>query len=62
VTYSTVVSEAKGLTRKTADQKGIATWAWTVGSNTQTGTWPIEVTCTAGERVGIKTVDFAVVP
>ena len=39
---------------------GVATWKWTVGSNTETGTWPIEVTCTAAGRTGTQTVDFAV--
>jgi hypothetical protein len=60
VTYSTVVSEAKGLTTKSADATGVASWKWTVGSNTETGTWPIEVTCTAGARSGTVSVDFTV--
>jgi hypothetical protein len=55
VTYSTVVSEAKGLSAKSADLNGVATWTWTVGSNTETGTWPIEVTCVSDGRSGTAT-------
>jgi len=60
VTYSTVESEAKGLSPKTADTTGAATWKWTVGSNTEIGTWPIEVTCRSDGRSGTASKDFAV--
>jgi len=62
VTYSTVVSQAQGLSPKSADTTGVATWKWIVGSNTAPGTWPIEVTCTADGRTGTTTVDFTVTP
>ena len=62
VTYSTVESQAKGLSTRSADTNGVATWTWTVGSNTEPGTWPIEVTCTSDGHTGTKTVEFTVKP
>jgi micrococcal nuclease len=43
--YKSGPSTAQGLGPKTTDSSGNATWSWTVGTNTTTGSWPIEVRC-----------------
>jgi hypothetical protein len=45
VTYKSGPSTAAGLTPRSADVGGAATWSWTVGANTTPGDWPIDVTC-----------------
>jgi cell division septation protein DedD len=45
VTYKSGPSTAAGLTPRSADGGGAATWSWTVGANTTPGDWPIDVTC-----------------
>ena len=45
VTYKSGPSGASGLEPKAADASGRVTWSWTVGSNTSTGDWPIDVRC-----------------
>jgi micrococcal nuclease len=45
VRYKSGPSTAQGLGPKTTDSSGNATWSWTVGTNTTTGSWPIEVRC-----------------
>ena len=42
VYYSTTRSRAHGLGAKTAKT---ITWTWTVGSNTNPGTWPVKIDC-----------------
>ena len=48
VRYKSGPSKARGLVPKTADNRGIVTWTWRVGTGTTPGRWPIIVTCSAG--------------
>ncbi len=45
VKYNNMLAKDSGLAPKAADEFGVATWAWTVASNTPTGKWPVEVLC-----------------
>ncbi len=38
-------SKAKSLNAQRADDKGVATWNWQVGKNTEAGDWPVSVDC-----------------
>jgi hypothetical protein len=60
VTYDSGPSEATGLDPKTADGAGKVTWSWTVGGTTAKGTYPIDITCFKGERLGSLTLSFKV--
>ena len=60
VTYDSGPSEAAGLDPKTADGAGKVTWSWTVGGTTAKGTYPIDITCFKGERLGSLTLEFKV--
>ena len=60
VTYDSGPSEAAGLEPKTADGAGTVTWSWTVGGTTAKGTYPIDITCFKGERLGSLTLTFKV--
>ena len=53
VTYKSGPSSAQGLTAKTSDTSGAVSWTWNIGSNTTSGTWPIDVTC--GGAIGHAT-------
>ena len=39
------VSKDTGLTPKVADEFGVASWTWTVTTDTRPGAWPVEITC-----------------
>lgn len=60
VTYDSGPSEAAGLDPKTADGAGTVSWSWTVGGTTAKGTYPIDITCFKGERLGSLTLEFKV--
>ena len=60
VQYDSGSATASGLGPKRAGGDGAVTWNWMVGSNTHTGTYPIEVSCKDGQREGSKTTHFAV--
>ncbi len=60
VTYKSGPSRAKGLDPKTANQDGIVSWAWIVGTRTTPGAWPIMVTCSAGGRQTTLETSFVV--
>ncbi len=49
VVYKSGPSSAQGLGPKTADGSGAVSWTWTVGSRTTPGSWPVTVTCSAGD-------------
>jgi hypothetical protein len=49
VVYKSGPSSAQGLGPKTADGSGAVSWTWTVGSRTTRGSWPVTVTCSAGD-------------
>lgn len=48
VGYASGSSHAAGLEPKNAGASGSVSWTWTIGANTQLGTWPIAVTCSTG--------------
>ena len=50
VVYDTTVSRAEGLGAKTGTK---ITWSWRVGSTTNSGRWPITVSC--GKSGSLKT-------
>ena len=60
VTYDSGPSEAAGLDPKRADDAGRVTWSWTVDGTTAKGTYPIDITCFKGERLGSLTLEFKV--
>src|SRR5689334_10995980 len=48
--YKEVLSTDPGLVDKTADEYGMADWSWFVEDTVPEGKWPVEVTCTFGEK------------
>lgn len=60
VTYNNVVSKDSGLTTKTADDYGSASWTWTVNNSIPIGTWPVKVTCTYNKQSGVLIADLKV--
>jgi micrococcal nuclease len=60
VSYDSGPSQASGLGTQTADASGKVSWSWTVGRNTKTGEWPIEIACFKGERDGTLSTSFRV--
>jgi len=60
VTYDSGPSEAAGLDPMTADGAGKVTWSWTVDVTTAKGTYPIDITCFKGERLGALSLEFKV--
>ncbi len=60
VTYKSGPSQAQGLDPKTADNEGIVSWAWIVGTRTTPGEWPIRVTCSAGSEQSTLETLFSV--
>ena len=45
VIYKSGPSGAQGLEDKQADNSGLVSWSWKVGSNTALGAWPVNITC-----------------
>jgi len=60
VTYKSGPSQAQGLDPKTADNNGIVSWAWIVGTRTTPGEWPIRVTCSTGSKQATSETSFLV--
>jgi hypothetical protein len=60
VLYPGGPSSAKGLEPKKADKKGLIVWKWTVASTIKKGTWPVEVSCSVGDRTGDVAMSFTV--
>jgi hypothetical protein len=60
VTYDTGPSEDAGLGPKTADGEGRVSWSWTVDTTAAKGTYPIDITCFKGERLGSLALTFKV--
>jgi hypothetical protein len=52
VLYPDGPSSARGLDPTKADKNGVIVWKWTVASSVKKGTWPVDVSCTAGDRTG----------
>jgi hypothetical protein len=60
VLYPDGPSSAKGLDPAKADKKGTIVWKWTVASTVRKGTWPINVSCSIGDRTGEAATNFTV--
>lgn len=52
VEYDKKPSTDGGLVPKSADEYGVATWAWTVEQGRPAGTWPVDVTCARDGKSG----------
>jgi hypothetical protein len=61
VKYNSGSSTAAGLSPKTANSSGNVTWSWRVGSRTASGTYPIFIECSKGDRSGSLELQFKVV-
>lgn len=55
VEYNKVKSTDTGLVQKKADEYGVVSWSWTVGTATPEGSWPVVVTCAHGSQSGTVT-------
>jgi len=60
VLYADGPSSAKGLEPARADKKGSIMWKWIVSSSEKKGTWPIDVSCSVGDRTGDVETKFTV--
>lgn len=60
VTYSSGKSKASGLERKKANSKGKVSWTWTVGSNTKTGKYPVDISCKKDGAEGVNSTKIKV--
>jgi len=60
VLYPDGPSSARGLDPAKADKKGVIVWKWTVASSVKKGTWPIDVSCSIGDRTGDAETSFTV--
>jgi len=60
VLYPDGPSSAKGLDPAKADKNGSIVWKWTVASSVKKGTWPIDVSCSVGDRTGDTETHFTV--
>lgn len=61
VVYNNVASTDSGLTKKVADEYGMATWTWTVENSVPLGTWPAKVTCALNGLSAVTQADLQVV-
>lgn len=60
VTYGAVAAKDSGLTKKTADEYGMVTWAWTIDDSAPLGTWPVKVTCAYNGKTAVVQGDLVV--
>jgi hypothetical protein len=60
VTYNKIPSTDSGLVAKTADEFGMVSWTWTVGTSIPHGTWPAIVTCIYNHRSAVVQGDVVV--
>lgn len=60
VEYNKIPSKDSGLVAKTTDEFGMVTWAWTVEPSVPLGKWPVDVTCTLGEKSGFVRGDLVI--
>ncbi len=61
VEYNKVKSTDSGLVAKVADEYGMVDWTWTVDASAPKGKWPVDVTCSRGEKSGMVRGDLEVV-
>jgi hypothetical protein len=60
VVYNNIPSKDAGLTPKTADEYGLASWSWTVESTVPVGKWPVTVTCEWNKKIAVVIGDLIV--
>jgi micrococcal nuclease len=60
VEYKSGPSHAQGLYEHNADASGSIGWTWFVGTNTTSGTWPINVSCSLNGQSASRSTSFAV--
>lgn len=60
VEYNKVASKDPGLIAKTSDEYGMVRWSWYVEDAVPEGKWPVDVTCTYGEKSGMVRGDLVV--
>jgi len=60
VVYNNAPSTDSGLAPKTADEYGVVSWSWTVGSSVPVGSWPVRVTCAYHGRTGVVQANLEV--
>jgi len=58
--YNNVPSKDAGLSPKTADEYGLASWSWTVESTVPVGKWPVTVTCEWNKKIAVVIGDLIV--
>jgi hypothetical protein len=58
--YNNVPAQDSGLVAKSADEYGVASWAWTVAPSAPKGTWPVEVTCKNKKNSAVVKADLVV--
>jgi len=62
VEYNEVKAEDSGLTKKIADEFGVASWSWTVDDQAPNGTWPVTITCKNAKNSGVVKGSLKVAP
>jgi len=62
VEYDKKPSTDGGLVPKSADEYGVATWAWTVESGRPAGKWPVDITCARDGKSGYVRGDLVIEP
>lgn len=60
VVYDKTASTDSGLTGKTADDFGSASWTWTVDATAPLGKWPVTVTCLRNKLSAVVVGDLVV--
>ena len=60
VEYNKIASTDSGLIAKKTDEFGVVTWAWTLGTTTPEGKWPVTVTCEYNKKTAIVVSDIVV--
>ncbi len=60
VVYSDKASTDSGLVTKIADDYGVVSWTWTVGTDVPVGTWPVKVTCAYHTQTAVVQADLVV--
>jgi hypothetical protein len=58
--YNNIPSKDAGLSPKTADEYGLASWSWTVESTVPVGKWPVTVTCVWNKKIAVVVGDLIV--
>lgn len=60
VIYDKIASTDSGLGPKAADEYGMVSWTWVVGSSVPLGKWPVSAKCVNGNKSAVVTADLLV--